>query len=93
MKKIKQQARLAGPKTLTQFRRMKENDYASKPWRYPVFSYGINLNIAEVEQNAPPRGGAPPHSAPSAGAPARPPSPHARQCKGARQRWRQSRMA
>ena len=53
MKKIKRQARLAGPKTLTQFRRMKENDYASKPWRYPVFSYGINLNIAEVSQRLP----------------------------------------
>ena len=42
-----------GPKTLTQYRRMKENDYKQKPWLKPVFSYGINLNIDEVSLRLP----------------------------------------
>ena len=49
----KRRAKRHGPLTLTQFKRKMENDYDSKPWRFPVFSYGINANIANVENRCP----------------------------------------
>ena len=38
-----------GPPTLTQWRRQIENDYDSKPWQLPIFSYGINTNLVGVQ--------------------------------------------
>ena len=42
-----------GPPTLTQWRRRIENDYDSKPWQLPIFSYGINANIQNVKWRLP----------------------------------------
>lgn len=42
-----------GPPTLTQWRRRIENDYDSKPWQLPIFSYGINANIENVKWRLP----------------------------------------
>ena len=48
-KKLKKQ----GPPTLAQFRRRRENDYADRPWKLPIFSYGVNTNIDQVKLRCP----------------------------------------
>ena len=49
----KRRPKRQGPLTLTQHKRKMENDYSTKPWRFPVFSYGINANIQNVEDRCP----------------------------------------